>query len=93
MYELYKPEQGMSRPRSLLEQVAELEREHGVRSRYFREWVKRGKMSIADAADRFERHAAALETLKRALAIQEVSDEMADTESQNKKVADSVAAA
>lgn len=75
--ELYKPEPGLSRERGIDEQIAELERELGVRYRCYRQWIHAGKMSRVDAAERFERMAAALKTLDSVAATRSGSAETA----------------
>lgn len=65
--ELYKPEPGLSRPRTTDEAVAELERELGIRHRCYRKWIAQGTLSRTEAADRWDRMKHALHLLDKIL--------------------------
>lgn len=60
----YSAPRGLARQRSVTECVAELDRELGVRRRCYVKWLNEGKLSMRDAADRFECLQQSLELLK-----------------------------
>ena len=57
--------------RSLEEALSEVQREVQVRERCYPRWVKEGKLTRIDAADRLERLRAACEYLGRSQALAE----------------------
>lgn len=69
LYQPFKPEPSLSRSRSIVECIAEVERELGVRYRCFNLWQRQGKLSSIDAADRFERLRGALAFLDQVRSI------------------------
>lgn len=67
--------QSLSKPRGIVEAATELERELGVRSRCYAQWVQAGKLSTIDAVDRYERMLACLRWIESAAAYKAALDQ------------------